>query len=84
MKKLLILIFIFILNFNSITLSNELSCDEYKKFSIDYMKCKGNLIKNKTISKSENFVKDTKDYQKEEWSEEKKKAKDIKEKVLGQ
>ena len=48
------------------------------------MKCKSNLIKNKTISAGENFVKDTKDYQKKEWSEEKSKVDDVKKKVLGQ
>ena len=35
------------------------------------MKCKANLIKNKAVSKSKNFVDDTKSFQKKEWSKEK-------------
>ena len=45
------------------------------------MKCKSNLIKNKTITAGENFVKGTKDYQKKEWSEEKSKVDDVKKKI---
>ena len=46
------------------------------------MSCKGNLVKNKTISFGKNFVEDTKNYQKKEWSKEKDKLKNLKEKVL--
>ena len=80
MRKFIILAFIYIFNLNNLALSNEPNCDEFKKFSIDYMKCKTNLIKNKTISKSENFVKDTKGFQKKAWSEEKNKINKIKKK----
>ena len=79
--KILIIIFI-ILNFYSYSFSNEVNCNEFKKFSVNYMKCKANLIKNKTISVGKNFVEDTKEYQKKEWSKEKDKLNDIKEKVL--
>ena len=46
------------------------------------MKCKGNLIKKKTISASKNFVEDTKGFQKKKWSKENKKINKIKQKVL--
>ena len=64
--------------------SNEVNCDELKKFSSEYMKCKANLIKKKTISAGKNFVEDTKDFQEKEWSEGKKKVNKIKKKVLEQ
>lgn len=59
---------------------NEINCDDFKKFSVNRMKCKADLMKKKTISVGKNFIKDTKDYQKKEWSEEKKKINDIKKK----
>ena len=73
--------------------ANENNCKEFKKFSVEYMKCKtvllkektiktGENIKNKTISTSKNIIKDTKDYQSKEWSEQKEKIKNVKEKVL--
>ena len=48
------------------------------------MKCKANLIKDKTVTSGQNFVEETKDYQKKEWSETKKKANKIKQKVLNE
>ena len=84
MKKKLIFIFVFFLGFYNILNSTELNCNNFKKFSMEYMKCKSSLIKNKTIIVGENFVKDTKDYQKKEWDDEKSKVDDVKKKVLGQ
>ena len=46
------------------------------------MSCKANLVKNKTVSVGKNFVEDTKSYQKKEWSKEKEKLKNLKEKIL--
>ena len=77
------------INFNSF--ANNKNCKEFKKFSVEYFKCKGKIIKDKTISTGQNIIKDTKDYQNKEWSEEKEKldkAKNkvnkVKEKVLNQ
>ena len=44
--------------------------------------CKSSSIKNKTISVGKNIVKDTKNYQKKEWSAEKEKLDKIKKKVI--
>ena len=82
MKNLFFIIIIFCLNFNTYSFSNEVNCDEFKKFSINFMTCKANLMKNKTLSGGKNFLKDTKDYQNKEWSKEKNKLNDLKEKVL--
>ena len=46
------------------------------------MTCKANSIKNKTLSAGKNFVNDTKNFQEKEWSEEKNKLNDLKEKIL--
>tara|TARA_A100001015_G_scaffold126395_1_gene140073 strand:+ start:1552 stop:1803 length:252 start_codon:yes stop_codon:yes gene_type:complete len=80
MKKK-ILVAIFLLNFNSYSFSNELDCNEFKKFSVNYMKCKASLIKDKTVSAGKNFIDETKSYQNKEWSDEKNKLNDLKEKV---
>ena len=66
---------------NSYSLSDELNCNEFKKFSVSYMKCKANLIKNKTVSAGKNFIDDTKKFQNKEWSDEKSKLNNLKEKV---
>tara|TARA_E500000178_G_scaffold301894_1_gene311065 strand:- start:2617 stop:2835 length:219 start_codon:yes stop_codon:yes gene_type:complete len=71
MKNIIFIAILFCLNFNTYSFSNEVDCGEFKKFSVDYMKCKANLIKNKAVSKSKNFVDDTKSFQKKEWSKEK-------------
>ena len=76
--------FVFLLIFYNISNSAELNCNNFKKFSLNYMKCKSSLIKNKTLTAGENFMKDTKNYQKKEWSEEKSKVKDVKKKILEQ
>ena len=70
--KIFLIIFI-IFGISKFVQSNELTCDEFKKFSANYMKCKANLLKDKTITAGKDFVEDTKKYQKKEWSEEKKK-----------
>ena len=66
---------------NSYAFSNELNCNEFKKFSVNYMKCKANLIKDKTVSAGKNFIDDTKNYQNNEWSDEKSKLNNLKKKV---
>ena len=81
MRNLILIATMFCLNFNTYSFSNEVDCDKLKKFSISYMTCKGNLVKNKTISVGKNFVEDTKNYQKKEWSKEKDKLKNFKKKV---
>ena len=60
---------------------NELNCNEFKKLSSNYMKCKANLIKDKTVSAGKNFIDDTKNYQNKEWSDEKSKLNSLKEKI---
>ena len=82
MRKLILITAMFCLNFNTYSFSNEVDCDQFKKLTINYMSCKANLIKNKTVSVGKNFVEDTKSYQKKEWSKEKEKLKNLKEKVL--
>ena len=71
MKNLILIVFLFSLSFNTYSFSNEIDCNEFKKLSVDYMKCKANSVKKKTISKTKNFVDDTKNFQKKEWSKEK-------------
>ena len=85
------MIFLFVINIHSAGLADNTHCKDFKKFSVEYFKCKGNLVKEKTISAGQNIIKDTKDYQNKEWSEEKEKmgkTKDkinkVKEKVLNQ
>ena len=68
MKKKFFIFITFLFCFNNYSFSNELNCNQFKKFSVNYMKCKVNSVKNKAISKTKNFVDDTKSYQKKEWS----------------
>ena len=89
MKKIIFFIFLILNILNSNGFASSKDCKEFKKFSVEYFKCKGNIVKDKTISVGQNIIKDTKDYQNKEWSEEKEKidkAKDnvnkAKEKVL--
>ena len=51
---------------------------------MEHITCKANIVKNKTIYAGKNFVEDTKNYQKKEWSEEKGKVDQVKQKVLGE
>ena len=71
MKNLILIVFLFSLSFNTYSFSNEIDCNEFKKLSVNYMKCKANSVKKKTISKTKNFVDDTKNFQRKEWSKEK-------------
>ena len=91
----LIIISFLIFGINKNVYSNEQNCDDLKKFSVNYVKCKANKVKKKTISAGQNvksrtisagknFVEDTKDFQKKEWSKEKEKVDKIKKKVLGE
>ena len=80
MKKIILLIIIILLNTNSMSFAVKDDCNEFKKFSVEYFKCKGKKVKDKTISAGQNIIKDTKDYQNKEWSEEKVKINKAKEK----
>ena len=82
-NRFIIILFI-IFGINTSVYSDEKNCDDLKKFSVNYVKCKANLVKEKTISAGKNFVEETKEFQKKEWSEEKEKADKIKKKVLGE
>tara|TARA_B100000900_G_scaffold92423_1_gene75772 strand:- start:228 stop:482 length:255 start_codon:yes stop_codon:yes gene_type:complete len=82
MKNLIFAVIIFCLTLNTYSFSSEDDCNGFKKFSVNYMTCKANFIKNKTLSTGKNFVNDTKNFQKKEWSKEKNKLNDLKEKVL--
>ena len=82
-KKISLIIFSFFALCNY-TYSSENDCSNFKKLSINYIKCKANLAKEKTLSAGQNFVEDTKEFQKKEWSDEKKKMDGIKKKVLGE
>ena len=81
MKKIFFLTILFLLNLNTYSLAENNNCNKFNKFSVEYLKCKGNLIKDKTISTGKNIVEDTKKYQNEEWSEEKKKIEKAKDKI---
>ena len=81
MKIFYYLIFYVLLTLHTISYADISNCKNFKKFSVEYFKCKGNLVKDKTISAGQNIIKDTKDYQNEEWSEEKKKIEKTKKKI---
>ena len=81
MKKIIFLIFLILIINNSNSFADTKNCKEFKKFSVEYFKCKGNMIKDKTISTGQNIIKDTKNYQNKEWSEEKEKMNKIKNEV---
>ena len=81
MKKIILLTFLIVINFNSYGFTDSKDCNEFKKFSVEYLKCKGNKVKDKTISAGQNIIKDTKDYQNKEWSEEKEKMNKAKDKI---
>ena len=81
MIKIFFLIFLFMFSTNHYSLADSNDCKKFKKFSIEYFKCKGNIVKDKTISAGQNIIEDTRDYQDKEWSEEKKKINKVKEKI---
>ena len=80
-KKKIFFIILFLFNLDAISFANNNDCKDFKKFSLEYVKCKGNIVKDKTISAGQNIIKDTKDYQNKEWSEEKDKLLKTKEKI---
>jgi len=82
MKKIIFILTI--VNLLAINVRSEeiIDCSKYKKLSKLYIECKGNAIKKKTLSFGKNIVKDTKDFQNKEWSDEKKKLEKAKKKVL--
>jgi hypothetical protein len=82
MKKIIFFSTFILFNINSISFAKGNECKEFKKFSVEYLKCKGNIVKDKTISAGKNIIKDTKEYQKKEWSEQQKKLDKAKEKIL--
>tara|TARA_B100001142_G_scaffold151122_1_gene151780 strand:+ start:1563 stop:1781 length:219 start_codon:yes stop_codon:yes gene_type:complete len=70
--KILISTFLISIFYNSLSLSNEIEdCSAYSKLSPKFLKCK-----------TGNFITDTKNYQKKEWSEEKKKVNKLKKGIL--
>ena len=81
MKRVFILSILIFLNIDSVSFAEKNDCKDFKKFSVEYFKCKGNIIKDKTISAGQNIIKDTKDYQNKEWSDEKKKIEKAKDKI---
>ena len=81
MKKKILFVFLIITMINSIGFADSKNCKKFKKFTVEYFKCKGNMIKDKTISTGQNIIKDTKDYQNKEWSEEKEKMNKVKNKI---
>ena len=93
MKKIFLYLTISFFTFSFEALSDEKKCNDFKKYSMDYMKCKtnqlkmktletGKKIKEKTVNTGKNIIKDTKEYQSKEWSENKEKINKIKKKVL--
>ena len=57
-RKIIFFIIFFLLNLNSICFANNNDCKKFKKFSVEYVKCKGNIVKDKTISTGQNIIKD--------------------------
>jgi len=64
MKKIIFLITLFFLNMDFYSFASSNDCKEFKKFSVDFFKCKGIIIKEKTVNAGQNIIKDTKNYQK--------------------
>ena len=81
MNRLILFTILILFNFNSISIAAQVDCGDLKKFSAEYFKCKGNMIKDKTVSTGQNIIKDTKDFQSKEWSEEKKKMIKVKDEI---
>ena len=83
MIKVILIAFIFVLSICNIVYSKE-NCSDFKKFSLDYMKSKASSAKSKTVSPGKDFIKDTKEFQNKEWSDEKEKMNEIKKKAIGE
>ena len=73
-KILFTILFTIIIHYTQVY-ADQNDCSEYKKFSINFMKCKA-------LSAGKNFVEETKSFQNKEWTKEKGKMDKIKEKVL--
>ena len=82
MKQILFNIIILVLLTNKSFSKEIMDCTLYNKLSTEYLKCKTQNLKNSSISQGQKFIKDTKDYQKEEWTEEKIKIDNAKKKYL--
>ena len=83
MIKTILIAFIFVFYISQNVYSKE-NCSDFKKFSVDYMKCKANSAKNKAVSAGKDFITDTKEFQSKEWSNEKEKINKIKKKATGE
>ena len=81
MKKIIFFSIFLIFSINDGAFATNKDCNELKKLSLEYLKCKGKIVKDKTITKGENIIKETKDYQDKEWSKEKEKLEKVKEKI---
>ena len=89
MKKILVFIIIVnLLTLNSFSVEIK-DCSKYSKLSTEYYKCKTNILMKDTKNYTDNFIKNTKNYQEKEWTEEKfklentkKKLKNVKKKIL--
>ena len=81
MKKIIFFVFSVLFLIHSNSFADKRDCKNFKKFSVEYFKCKGNIVKDKTISAGQNIIKDTKNYQNKEWSEEKEKMEKAKDKI---
>ena len=81
MNKIFFLSALFSLAIYFDAFANNSDCRELKKFSVEYIKCISNNLKDKTVTTGKNIIKDTKDYQKKEWSKEKEKINKLKEKI---
>ena len=81
MKRLIFLSTLLFLNLNLSTFADNNDCNQFKKFSVEYFKCKGNVLKDKTITAGQNIIKDTKEFQNKEWSKEKEKMNKAKDKI---
>tara|TARA_B100001057_G_scaffold443979_1_gene480543 strand:+ start:315 stop:587 length:273 start_codon:yes stop_codon:yes gene_type:complete len=81
MKKIIFYIILFYLYLSSYNFADTNNCKDLNKFSVEYLKCKGKFVKDKTISAGQNIIEDTKEYQNKEWSEQKEKLDKVKEKI---
>ena len=80
MKKItFIMIFIFSLNNHAI--SDETDCDDFKKYSSEYFSCRTAIIKNKAIAFGNDFLKNTKEYQKKNYKDSKQQIENTKENI---
>ena len=78
-KKIYILIFFVFL---SNAYAENINCNNFKKTTSDYLKCKANILKQKTISSANKMANETKNYQDKEWDKGKKQINKIKKKII--